>query len=115
MVKESPALQELGPKKYRERMEKANKDYDKYKAGKKNPKTGEFYHHIDLNDPRIPKHYGNSSLSETLGYTPCEHCGEKISVGAISSGKCCLYCGEYMFFSTELKDKLRQERADGEA
>ena len=109
MVKESPALQELGPKKYRERMEKANKEYDKYKAGKRDPKTGDYYHHVDFKDPRIPKNYGNSALTEVLGYTPCGHCGNEISVGALSNGKCCLYCGEYVFFDTELKDKLKKE------
>jgi hypothetical protein len=108
MAKESPLRAELGDKKYNEKVEKVNKFYDRYKAGKRDPKTGEYYHHISATDPSKPKYsFSNSCLSVTIGHVKCQKCKAKMSVGSNSLGKFCLYCGGYNYFSAEMKDELR--------
>lgn len=52
MVNKTVLRQELGDKKYNQLVEKENKFYDNYKAGKRDPKTGQFYYNIDFKDPR---------------------------------------------------------------
>lgn len=106
-----PLRDEVSPKKYKQLVEKENKRYDKYMAGKRDPKTGVYYNHIHYSDPRLPKYkFSKNSLSETIGYIKCSECGEDLSVGENSMGKCCLYCGEYNEFSVEFKEKLRKDR-----
>lgn len=110
MVKESPKCQEMGPKKYGEYIRKQNAFYDKYKAGKKDPKTGEYYHHISGKDPSKPSiTYSNSGVSTTIGYVKCKECEADLWVGSNSVGRICLYCAEYNYFSIEMKDELKRK------
>ena len=102
--RESPLMQEMGPKKYKKMVEKSDKFYDKYKAGRRDPKTGEFYYHIGVKPPR-DKEIKTNYLD--LGKIPCPKCGSMVEVSNISCGKIC-FCGELVFFSMELKEKLRE-------
>lgn len=72
---ESPLKQELGPKKYYERVDKANRDYDKYKAGKTDPKTGVFYRPISFTNPNKGAVHGSN-----LGCYPCPKCSAALGL-----------------------------------
>jgi hypothetical protein len=101
--RESPLMQEMGPKKYNRMVEKSDKFYDKYKAGRRDPKTGDFYYHIGVKPPRTSDIKSNY---EGLGVIACPKCGKSIEVSNNSNGKVC-FCGELIFFTTELKESLR--------
>ena len=108
--KESPLRAEMGDKKFDAMVEKKNREYDRYKAGKRDPKTGEYYHHISTEDPRKPKISLNTRcVCEDLGHVKCSGCKEKISVTSSSRVKVCLFCGSDNFFSNELKENLRNK------
>lgn len=66
--KESPTQRELGPKKYRELVEKQNSNYDKYKSGKIDPVTGIRNKEIFFNNPNQKKSIG----SKYVGSFECE-------------------------------------------
>lgn len=89
--KESPRFQELGPKKYYSELEKQNKFYDKYKAGKKDPKTGEFYHKIDFENP------GKSKLghSKFIADFKCLNCDTYLTVRRNTAGIICPSCKKF--------------------
>jgi len=102
-------MQDMGPKKYREMVQKENSFYDKHKAGKKDPKTGQYYHHISTTDPRLAK-----STSGTLcGYLECktENCNEYYRVSSNSAGYICNKCGKYISITKEDKVKVEKERS----
>lgn len=87
MAKESKLLQELGPKKYYKKVEDANKFYDKYKAGKRDPKTGEVFRDISYSNPNK-----QTNLGRPLGCIECLSCNEplnvKTSTVSIICGRC---------------------------
>ena len=87
MTRESKGLQELGPKKYFDKIKKANDFYDKYKAGKRDPKTGEYYHHIDFSDPNKKNYLGKSA-----GAVECVHCGDWFEVSTSTAAVICSNC-----------------------
>jgi hypothetical protein len=92
MVKESKGIQELGPKKYYEKIKKENDFYDKYKAGKRDPKTGEYYHKIDFKDPR-KKNY----LGKTAGAVACVYCDNWFEVSTSTTAVICSNCRKLNF------------------
>lgn len=108
MAKESIKEQELGPKKYKKKVEEMNRQYDKYKAGTRDSKTGEYYYHIGVKPPRNSN--GIKIEFIDLGYIKCEFCGSNILVSQHSKGKCCLQCGNYTFFTDELKEELLRKK-----
>jgi hypothetical protein len=100
---------EMGDKKYKAMVEKSNKDYDKYKAGKRNPKTGEYYYHLDSRDPNKPLYsFSSSCVSEFIAEVKCKGCDEMIPVSENTSRKICLYCNELNFFSIEFRKNLKE-------
>lgn len=105
--KESPKMQELGPKRYYQTLEKINKDYDKYKAGKRNPKTGEYYNEIHFTDPRKKKFSNTASI----GYLPCinKECTEWFSINKRTQALICSKCGTLNVFSKEQKEELERQ------
>jgi len=112
-AKDTPLRAEMGDKKYFKMIEKQNQHYDKYKAGRRDPKTGMYYHEISGTDPnKSIVSTSASCVSHTIGEVPCIKCGELITVGSNSARKCCLYCGELNSFSSELKDRLISELDD---
>ena len=100
-------MQELGPKKYKQMIEKQNKFYDEHKAGKRDRKTGEYFHHIHATDPRKTKSLGGSFC----GYIECktEDCDEVFTVKTTSGGIICNKCKKFISFSKEEKDQAREE------
>ncbi len=100
-VKESPLCQEIGPKKYKERIEKSNKFYDEFKAGKKDPKTGQFYYHI---------HGKNPLLKTKLGVNDgCVECGKcKYPLG-ITTSTSCIICSQCNTLHSIVRDKLTRD------
>lgn len=82
---ESALKQELGPKKYYQKIEKANKEYDLYKAGKRDPKTGVFYHDINFSKP------GAKKLGASLGSIECD-CGNALSISVTTVMVQCSLC-----------------------
>ena len=106
--KDTPLRAEMGDKKYNSMIERQNKFYDKYKAGKRDPKTGEYYYHISGTDPSNPKRvFSSKCLSEELGRVKCTGCETMLSVTSSSRVKVCLFCGADNYFSNEFKDALR--------
>lgn len=102
--KEPPLMQEIGPKKYYEKVRKANSEYDKYKAGKINPKTGEYYHRLGA----TPK---ESNISGSLlGYVECitENCDNYFAVKRNTASIICKKCNCLNSFSKELKQDLEK-------
>lgn len=87
MSKEPKLLQELGPKKYRQKMESTNKFYDNHMAGKRNPKTGELYHHISFTDPNK-----RTNTGKAVGEVECAGCGYVFSVKRSSVMIICSHC-----------------------
>lgn len=104
--REPPLMQEIGPKKYYERVKKANADYDKYKAGKVNPKTGEYYHFLGA--VKKSKNLGGS----TLGFVECitEGCDNYFAVKRNTVSIICRKCNTLNSFSSQLKKELETER-----
>lgn len=102
-LKESALKQDLGPKKYQEKVDKANAFYDKYKAGKTDPKTGEYYHPISFTDPTKSK-----ISTKSVGYFPCPNmeCDNGISVKRSTVGVQCFGCKKYIIITV---NKLTDE------
>jgi len=71
--KESPKMQEMGPKKYKAMQEKSFKFYDEHKVGKRDPKTGEVFRSINFSNPNKPKQKSLTSFE-------CFGCGEGLSI-----------------------------------
>lgn len=88
--RESPLCQELGPKKFTEKVEKANKFYDNYKAGKRDPKTGEFYYHIHGKNPLL-----KTKLGRNDGCISCGGCEIGLGVTTSTAIVICTRCGTY--------------------
>lgn len=86
--RESPLKQQIGPKKYQQIVEKNAKFYDNYKAGKTDPKTGEFYHHISGNDPNKIKKLGGNSY----GSIQCISCDNYFSITRATACIICNHC-----------------------
>jgi hypothetical protein len=103
--KEPPLMQQLGRKKYKEQVEKCNKFYDDHMAGKRNPKTGDYYYPISYSDPSKPK-FGNlrARPEETLGYITCrnKNCNQPVRVSGVSRGITC-WCGEAYIWTDDDK------------
>jgi hypothetical protein len=85
--KESPLMQDLGPKKYQTMLEKNSSFYDKYKAGKRDPKTGEFYHHIGLDKPK-----GRTKTGKDMGDIECPKCGRLLNIRSSTIAISCSQC-----------------------
>lgn len=103
--REPKLLQEIGPKKYKEKVRKSSEFYDKYKAGKTDPKTGEYYHHLG---PVVkPKVLGGA----TIGYVKCvnDSCDNYFAINRSTACAICSKCNTLNSFSNELKLKLEQE------
>lgn len=98
MIKESINAQELGPKKYRDKIEKSNKFYDKYKAGKRDPKTGEFYHNIDFKNPCLKR-----NLGATAGTVKCFNCDNFFDITTNTKVVICSRCKKlnYVVFNRD--------------
>jgi len=108
MSTKEPALkQELGPKRYKQKVEEANAFYDKNMAGKRNPKTGEYYHPINFNDPTKSK-FGHST---TLAFVGCKnkHCDEYFSLNRRTRAIICSKCKTLNTFSKELIEELERD------
>lgn len=87
--KESPAMQEMGPKRYRKMVEDNSRAYDKYKAGKRDPKTGEIFRNISTTDPNKKTSFGQSA-----GYAECSSCEEPFAVKTSTVVVICGKCGK---------------------
>lgn len=107
MVKEPPKMQDMGPKKYKQMIEKQNKFYDEHKAGKRDRKTGEYYYNISTTDPRKSKSLGGSFC----GYMECktEECDEVFTLKSTTSGIICSKCKKFISFSKEDKEQAKKE------
>lgn len=90
--KECALMQELGPKKFYDKVDKANAFYDKYKAGKVDPKTGIKNKEISFTDPRKSK----LPSSPTLTCFPCPHCLAHKEVTRRMAGVICSECKKYI-------------------
>lgn len=105
--KEPPLMQEIGPKKYYEKIDAAHKFYDKYKAGRRDPKTGEYYHHISFSDPNAKRTVTGQSLCQI----ECHDCGNPLSVRTstvcITCGCGCYHSFDYNRDTGELKVESR--------
>lgn len=101
---EAALKQELGPKKYQDKVDKANAFYDKYKAGKRDPKTGVYYHPISFTDPRKSKIGSGSSVG--CFACPNPNCDHGISVKRTTAGVLCAGCKQFISVSV---DKLTDE------
>ena len=89
MARESKLLQELGPKKYNKMVEESNKNYDKYRAGKVDPKTGIRNKEISFTDPRKSK-----IDSPSLCSIECE-CGRCLNLTRHTVTVTCGMCKKY--------------------
>lgn len=84
---ESKMCQEMGPKKFYEKVEKANKFYDDHKAGKRDPKTGHYYNHINWTDPRK-----KTKLGSSLCTIECLKCGSHLPINTTTVIIICSQC-----------------------
>lgn len=88
MGKESPLCQEIGPKKFRERVEKADKEYDK-KVGK--TINGIFHHGVSYSDPNK-----KTQLGRYCGEVECmSGCGKSLSITTSTCVIICSFCKTY--------------------
>ena len=87
--KETKLEQELGPKKYKQKIERENTFYDKYKAGRVDPKTGIKYNEIFFSDPNK-----KSIKVKSIGATPClnPECDNYFSIGRTTVIVLCSTC-----------------------
>lgn len=92
-------MQEIGPVKYKKMVEDNSRSYDKYKAGKRDPKTGEFYHHIGFDKPK------KTSCGQDLGYIDCPHCDNYFNVKTSTVGIICSKCGKFVSFEYNKETK----------
>ena len=99
--KEPPMMQQLGPKKYYEKVDKAAKFYDQHKAGKRDPKTGEFYHNISFTAPKAP-----TKVGQTLGEIECNGCKRPLT---IRTSTICVSCSNCACFH-----RIKYNRDSGE-
>lgn len=102
--KEPPLLQEIGPKKYKEKIHKASEFYDKYKAGKTDPKTGEYYRHFNQKPT-------DTLSSSTLGYLECinDNCNNYFKITRNTSIIICSKCNTLNSISKENKKLLEDD------
>lgn len=98
--KESQKFQEMGPKKYKAELERQNKLYDKYKAGTRDPKTGDYYYHIGVKPPRKGK------TGRDLGSIECPICSNCLSIQTSTVAIICSNCSTYISFNY---DKEKEE------
>ena len=105
--KENSLHQELGTKKYREKVEAANKFYDKYKAGKTDPKTGEYYNPISFSNPNARKF----KLGLSIGEVQCinEQCDYVFSIRRTTRAVICPVCKTLNSFSKEEIEELLKD------
>lgn len=96
---DSPLKQELGSKKYQEKVDAANKFYDTYKAGKRDPKTGVYYNQISFTDPRKSKVGSGTSLG--CFQCPTENCSGSIIVKRTTVYSTCLSCKKLISVSVD--------------
>jgi hypothetical protein len=89
-TREPKLLQEIGPKKYKEKIRKASEFYDKYKAGKTDPKTGEYYNHF------TSKPSGSKISSVSIGQLKCstEGCNNFFSIKRTTCMVICSKCNK---------------------
>jgi hypothetical protein len=90
--RESPLMQELGPKKFYQKVDRENAFYDKYKAGKIDPKTGIKNKEIFFEDPRKSK----ISSGSTINSFPCPYCLTPKEVTRRLAGVICSECKKYI-------------------
>jgi hypothetical protein len=111
MAKESPKMQELGPKKYYEKLEKINKHYDDHMAGKRDPKTGELYHPISYTDPSKPK-YAFSAKGASI-YVPCktDGCDNVMGLKRTTRTIICSKCKKLISWERDEIEELIQKYA----
>lgn len=107
--KESPKLQELGPKKYYQKLEKMNKFYDQHMAGKRDPKTGIFYNKIDYSNPDKSKNLGGRPL---VSFECLSGCGSVISINTTTV---CIICDRCKTLHSIHFDRLNSEYVKIEA
>lgn len=90
-------MQELGPKKYRKLQEESFKNYDKYKAGKTDPKTGVYYNTIDFGNPASKKNSAMNMAGCLISdfRCPSEGCDNWLTVRRNTAGICCSKCNKY--------------------
>lgn len=103
MAKESPKAQEMGPKKYKKMVEDSHKFYDKYKAGRTDPKTGVYYNEISLTKPKS-KSVSGCIIKEFQCFS--KDCGNYMTVRRNTAGICCSKCNKYHSVNV---DKLTEE------
>jgi hypothetical protein len=110
-VREPKLLQEIGPKKYKEKVRKASEFYDKYKAGKTDPKTGEYYNHFNSG----PKSSNINSVS--IGQIKCstDQCTNYLSIKRTTCMIICSKCSKLNTISKEdiktLEDLIREGKS----
>lgn len=107
-MKESPLKQTIGPKKYEERVRKAWDFYDKYKAGKTDPKTGIYYNHIDFTGKNQPKIINSTVPTPEIGHLTCS-CGARIPINKHIMSYSCLGCFERYFFTQEFRSYVESQ------
>lgn len=100
--KEPPLMQELGRKKYFEKVEKANKHYDNYKAGKRDPKTGEYYNPISFTNPTKQKFSGVLAIGSIV----CEKCLAEYPINRRTFCIICSNCKNLIKVTDGYKNKL---------
>lgn len=105
--KESPKQQELGPKRYKEMVERENKFYDNYKAGKRDPKTGQYYNPISFSDPRLSKVKTGGSIA----CVPCvtEGCENWLDVKRTTRAIICRSCKKMNSWTKEEVEQLEKD------
>lgn len=94
--KESPKIQEMGLKKYKQMIEKENKFYDQYKAGRKDPKTGQYYYNISTKNP-----LAKTKLGRDAGCIECLNCGYTLSISTATVIIICSQCKSYHIISRD--------------
>lgn len=82
--------QEMGPRRYRDMIERTNREYDTYKKGKRNPKTGEYYYDISFNKPR------KYNFGQSLGFIDCPFCDNYFEVRTSTRGIICSKCNKFI-------------------
>jgi len=88
--KESPLMQELGPRKYNKLIQDNSTQYDKFKAGKRDPKTGEYFRHIGFDKPK------DSKFGQDLGFLDCPYCDNYFQVRSSTAGIICSKCKKFI-------------------
>lgn len=104
--KESPLKQELGPRKYNQMLENNSKFYDRHKAGRRDPKTGTYYHEISFEKPRVSK------FGQDLGFLDCPYCDNYFQVRSSTAGIICSKCKKFIAvdYNKETKEiSIRRE------